>query len=267
VAQFTHQYRFARRFLPRLILLLLALVAIILFCASFRIPQKVPGVGLLLLKGGLKQVLSPATGTIESFVKEEGDVIKLGDIIAYIRDHADQDVKKPIIAHTEGIIAEIIAYPDTLVAKGQAIAIMTNHGDVTKDLELIGFVSSLEGKKITRGMDALIDPSIINPHVTGHLVATVKRVGKLPMSKAAIQSVIKIPEVAHYIRDQINAEPFVVVLSLKQNESHQTGYAWTGPGPNFALDSGIIADIFIITEEASLAERLFPSIFRFRGGA
>lgn len=242
--------------------LMVACTIVITFTILYKIPEKIDGVGLILLKGGLKQILSPKNGVVEYYVKEEGDVIQKGEVVAFIKSLDEHETTQPIIAHADGIIAEIIAYPDTQVSLGQPLAIITHQGDPYSDLELIGFVSSLEGKKISPNMPALITPSIIDPNTFGYLQGEVTKVGRLPMSKAAIQSVIKIPEVAHYIREQIDAEPFVVNLSLSKDVGSKTGYAWTGPGPNFGLDSGIIADFFIITSQKSLAERLFPSLFR-----
>jgi hypothetical protein len=236
-------------------------VSLLLFCAFVTYPQKINGIGLFLMRGELKQIVSPLSGMIESWLKEEGDAIEIGDALAVIRDHDDPDNTKQVTARVRGVIAEVIAYANTSVLKGQAIAIISNFGDPRKDLELVGFVSSLAGKKIKPSMKALIDPTTSNPYVAGHLLGTVKRVGRLPMTKAAVQSVIKIPEMAKYIRSKIDAEPFVVILSLVPNETHKSGYLWSGPGPSFELDSGVLADISIIIDEPTILSLLWPSIF------
>lgn len=253
--------RLIRRFLLRLVVLVAIVVGFMVFATHYMVPTTVPGVGIILFKGGLKQVVSPQAGWIQSYAKEEGDPISKGDVLALMRAHGNADKEVPIYAHVAGQIAEIIAYPDTVVSQGQPIAIITDAKNPLLDLEMLSFVSSLDGKKIQPGMLVRITPSIVDPLRTGHLLARVKRVGKLPMSLAAVQSVVKIPEVAHYIRDQLSAEPFVVVLSLNQDPEHITGYAWDGPGPNFMLDSGIIAQASIVTEEKSLAARIFPMLF------
>lgn len=262
-----HHARITARPLISIIVVLLALIFFLIFAASYKIPETIDGVGLILFKGGLAQILSPQEGVIDYYVKSEGELIKKGDIIAYIKSHDEHDNKKPIIAHVDGMIAEIVAYPDTTVLKGQAVAIISHKGDPYTDLEVIGFVSSLEGKKVVAGMTAHIAPSIVDPQNFGMVVGHVNSVGKLPMSKAAVQSVIKIPEVAHYIREQIQAEPFVVKLSLHPDTYNITGYAWTGPGPSFPLDSGIIAEFAIIVSDKSLLARLLPSLFRRSRGA
>src|SRR5580698_9805641 len=103
---------FMRSLLPRIMLLALAMVLVIAFFCLYKVPSIVPGVGLLLFKGGLKQIVSPYTGIIVSYTKEEGDDIAKGEIVALIRSHG-QDKERPILAHISGHIAEIIAYPDT----------------------------------------------------------------------------------------------------------------------------------------------------------
>ncbi|HXW53368.1 MAG TPA: hypothetical protein VEL47_04595 [Myxococcota bacterium] len=244
---------------PMLLLFVALVLGGAIFCAVFRYPQKVHGIGILLLQGDLKQVLSPKAGTVEVWLLEEGDLVHRGEAMARLRDHHNHVI--PIFAKVDGVLGEIIAYPDTQVGFGQAIAIVTNRGDPRQDLEVVGFVSSLEGKKLDPGMKALVDPSISDPYIHGHMRATVKRVGKLPMTKEAVQSIIKIPEIAKYIRKKIEAEPFVVVLRLERNEAQKTGYAWTGPGPNFALDSGVIVDVDVIYREPTLLELLWPAVF------
>lgn len=246
---------------PLLVFFVALAVLVLLFCAFYRYPQKVHGIGLLLQKGHLKQMLSPVSGTMEAWLLEEGDFVKLNQDVAIIRDHEHEERTSVVKAKVDGVLGEIIAYPNTQVGRGQAIALVTSHGDPKRDLELIGFVSSLEGLKLQPGMHALVDPSVTDPYVQGHMVATVKRVGKLPMTKEAVQSVIKIPEIAKYIRQQIEAEPFVVALSLEHSATQATGYAWMGPGPTFKLDSGIIADFDVIYAEPTLLELLWPAIF------
>ena len=148
--------------------------------------------------------------------------------------------------------------------KGESLALITALGDVRHHLELIGFVSSLEGKKISLGMKARIWPSISNTYHDGALLATVKQVGKLPMAKAAVQSIIKIPGLAKYIRNKIEAEPFLVVLALDKDPKQTSGYRWSKAGPSFELDSGVIADFDIIYDEQSLLARSFPALRRMR---
>lgn len=240
----------------------MASLGLLFFSLVITYPERVLGVGLLLLKGEIGQILSPSSGTVENWLKEEGDAVKKGEPVALLMDYEHEDMRS-VISANDGVVAEIVTYANTKVSKGDTLAIITSHGDVRKDLELVGFVSSLEGKKIRPGMKAEISPSVIDEYRAGKMLATVKRVGKLPMSKASVQSLIKIPEVAKYIRSQIEAEPFVVYLSLALDPKNITGYRWTGPGPSFTLDSGTYAEIAITSAEPRLFELLWPSIGRW----
>lgn len=242
-------------------------LALLVFCVLTVVPQQVHGIGILLLQGELGQILSPTSGTLERWLKEEGDTIKIGDTVALVRPHSNVLQTQAVKSGVDGVIAEIITYANTQATLGQALAIVTSLGDTRKDLELIGFVSSLEGKKIFPGMTATITPSVTNDVTHGHVLATVKRVGKLPMTKTAVQSMVKIPEVAKYIRKQVDGEPFVVVLSLIHNSEHKTGYQWSGPGPSFELDSGTFADISITYAEPSILSLLWPGFERLRSEA
>lgn len=243
---------------PLIAVLVATLVIFVVGAATLVYPQKIPGVGILLMGGELKQIVSPVHGVVESWLVEEGDSINNGDEVALVRA-ADDDSLVKVNANSSGVVAEIISYAPAQIRKGQALAIVTSHGDVTRDLELVGFVSSLDGKLIQPGMKALISPSIIDVHRDGNLLGTVKRVGKLPMTKEAVLSVVKIPEIAKYIRSKIEAEPFVVVISLDYNTTNMTGYRWNGPGPTTLLDSGIFANFDVIYQETSMLSRLWSS--------
>jgi len=248
---------------PALVILVGLLIAFFVFSSLYIVPRVVPGLGILLVQGELSEVLSPSEALLDSWLVEEGDALKIGQALARIRP-AEHLELVDILATQKGLMAEIIAYPKTHVNKGESLALITSLGDVRHHLELIGFVSSLEGKKISAGMKARVWPSITSAYHDGALLATVKQVGKLPMAKAAVQSIIKIPGLAKYIRNKIEAEPFLVVLALDKDEHQKSGYAWSKAGPAFELDSGVIADFDIIYDEQSLLRRSFPAMSRFR---
>lgn len=224
------------------------------------IPETVPGLGMLLFKGELGQIVSHRAGVITSWLKEEGDTIHAGEKLAEMVEH-DTEKTIAIVAPHTGVIAEITAFNNTAVQKGQTLAIISHEGDPRNDLELTGFVSSLDGKKIKPGMVALIDPTISDVSRHGQMMARVKRVGKLPVTKAAILSILKIPEMSEFIRNQIQAEPFVVVLEPIKDDKTKTGYQWTGPGPDDVLDSGIFARINIVVDRQRLLHMLAPTRF------
>jgi hypothetical protein len=243
--------------LPVLFFAIAIVVLLLIIAFVVVIPDKVHGLGMVLFKGELAQVLAPRTGTIISWRKEEGDAIRVGEKLATMIDHQTDEAIE-IFATVEGVIAEIIVFGNSFVDRGETIAIISHHGDPRQDLELTGFVSSFDGKKIAPGMRVLINPTITKPYSQGYLIATVKRVGKLPVTRNAILSILKSAEVADFIREQIHAEPFMVVIEPAKDQGHVTGYQWTGPGPKSALDSGIFADFTIIVDEERLLSMLLP---------
>lgn len=240
----------------------LFLLMALIFSAWYRVALTVDGLGIILFKGGIEQLRSPSNATVEKWFFEEGDAIARGDILMSLRSHVPPFLNHEIKAQAAAIIAEIIAYPGSKVEVGDGLALLTANGDKRSDLELIGFVSSLEGKKLHEDMLVKIVPTISDEYSDGVLQGVVKRVGKLPASKTAVNSLVKIPELAKYIRNQIEAEPFLVVISLEKNEQHISGYKWSGPGPGFQLDSGLIAHFRVVYQEKSLLKLLWPWLHR-----
>lgn len=247
-------------FFTALILLIMLLIALILMARFMVYHNQVHGLGILLLKGEIYQVISKENAFISSWQVEEGDEIKKGDLLLLMRN--DQN-EYEVLAQQPGIVAEITAYGDSMVRRGDTLAVITSTGDVRNDLEVVGFVSSLEGKKLSLGLKAKIIPSIVDENIYGYLKGQVVKVGKLPMSKSAIQSVIKIPQVAKYIRSQIEAEPFLVRINLDKDANHITGYKWSKKGFITPLDSGIITTFDIVYEEIPWLYLLWPSFIKW----
>lgn len=236
----------------------------VVFAALYTVQETVKGLGIFLVKGEIGQVISPTDATVVRWLVEESDEVNTQEKVVILRPFDESRGEIYVSATRNGHIAEIIAYPGTPVSIGESLALITAPGDKRKELEIVGFVSSLAGKKIKPGMKTLVWPSITGIK-EGALLATVKRVGKLPTSKAALKSLIKIPSLAKYIRNRIEDEPFLVVLSLVPDENQISGYRWNGPGPTFELDYGIIADFSIIYAQPSLLELLWPSLRKLAG--
>jgi hypothetical protein len=253
--------RSAKKYIKLWSMLLLFIViggSSLCFVFLYTWPEQASGIGILLLKGEIGQVLSPKDGTIERWLMEEGHEIHTGEPLLILRSYKNPFEQSSVMAPASGYLAEIIAYPGSTVNAGDSLALITASGDRRKDLELIGFVSSLDGKKLAPGMRAYVWPSVTDRHKDGALLAEVKRVGMLPTSKAALKSLVKIPELAKYLRNSLQGEPFLVVLTLLPDEKNVSGYAWNGPGPSFLLDYGIIADFSITYAEPSLINALLP---------
>src|SRR5437762_2145605 len=74
------------------LLFLVALTSLSIYLLySIEIPQKITGVGMTLIEGGLGQVNSPVLGTIERWLLEEGGHAKAGDPVVEIRHIHHQD--------------------------------------------------------------------------------------------------------------------------------------------------------------------------------
>ncbi|OPZ23986.1 MAG: hypothetical protein BWZ03_00327 [bacterium ADurb.BinA186] len=237
---------------------MIIIIAVIIFGSLYRISLKVNGLGIILFKGGLSELSSPEQATVEQWFFEEGDAVSPGAVILSIKSHVPPFKSIDIKAVDAALIAEIIAYPGTKVDAGDALAFLSSHGDKRSDLELIGFVSSLDGHKLRPGMKVSIVPSISDSYREGVLLGEIRRVGKLPASKSAISSLVKIPELAKYIRSRIEAEPFLVVISLLRDEHHVSGYQWRGQGSRFPLDSGLIAYFQAEYDERTLLQMYWP---------
>lgn len=259
--------RKANEFLFPWLLYLLAFAFSLFLLASLfvvEIPTVVKGKGWFLLGGEIQQISSFHNGIFKRWLVEEGDSIKKDQVIAEI---ITLDEKKTIqvTSHLDGKISEILIYSGTKVNIAEALAIVTKEGDNRHDLEVMAFVSSLEGKKVNVGMKVLLSPSVTSPYQEGYLLGEVHKVGKLPIAKSSLYSLIKIPEIAKYMRNNVDAEPFLVFIKPIKNDQHKTGYLWSKKGPSFLLDSGIITDVTIIIDEKAALKLICPLCYSLFG--
>lgn len=248
-----------------LILIAITLLIVGLLLKTIIVKKEVDGIGMILLHGAIYDEKSPSEGTLTDWLLEEGDEVKKGQAFAVISPFNDPKETKTLLSHFDAEIGEILVAPGTVVKVNQTLAILTPRGNIRKDLRVVAFVSSLEGKKIKPGYKAKILPTIFSPYQEGFLLGRVEKVGKLPISKDALHAIIKIPELANYLRSKVEAEPFLVTLTIDNDEAHPSGYSWVGKG-GFGLDSGLISQIFITYQELSLLQMIWPKMYNLLAG-
>lgn len=247
-----------------LIFLTALILGLLIILDQWRLEKTIDGIGIMLFKGGLSVQFSPAEGVLDQWLKSEGDEVVKGETIATLRLLKNPDQIVSIVAASSGRIAEMLKWPgDKVEALGQLAFI--NLAGPSQDLQLVAFVSSWEGPRITFGNKVKIYPSIIE-NKAGFLWGQVEKVGKLPISKQALHSLIKIPELAKYIRSQVSAEPFLVTVSPVRDPGHLTGFKWEGQGPKRELDAGLLAHMKVIYREESALKLGWPSLSRFIHG-
>ncbi len=142
-----------------------------------------------------------------------------------------------VISPYSGRILEVSLNENDLVGTGTAIMTMELAGREIKDIELVLYVPTADGKKIRPGMSVQVSPSTIKKEEHGALIGTVTSVGLFPASPAGMRRVLGNDSLVHEI--MAAGTPIEVYADLTPSSSTYSGYKWTSPlGPDAKIFSG-----------------------------
>lgn len=139
-----------------------------------------------------------------------------------------------ILAPDDGIILEIDVKPGTFVTKGTPLAHLELKGN---RMQAVLYFSAGEGKRIRKGMQAHISPSVAAQEQYGYMKGTVWRVSDFPVSKYRVMYKLGTEMLAKMVMS--DAAPIEVVVDLIPDPHTPSGYVWSSKrGPNMHIYSG-----------------------------
>lgn len=242
------------------------------------LPVTVGGRGMLLVEGGIHEVIAPSEGTIKDVYYEAGEVVEKGrtvaridrpDLLARVREasadlealraggargaavaeaeaglerlKAEHDAATRVLSPVTGRILELTAKDGEYVAKGAPVARLELSGPEAGGLQALLYFPAGAGEKIERGMVAQISPLIVEPARYGLARAIVTKVSDYPASKEAMLKELRNDALVEALtRD---GAPIAVLAQLVPDPATRSGYAWSsGGGPPFELRSGWLCD-------------------------
>ena len=151
-----------------------------------------------------------------------------------------------IHAPVTGRVTEIKAQPGATLGPGESVlAIETG----LKSLDVLFYVSPVDGKQIEAGMPVLISPANVKPEEFGSMTGTVESLSAFPTSLAGMEAVLKNRELAMIFSR--NGPPYTGRVALTLDPSTVSGFAWTSP---HAKDVDITPGT-LVTVEVEVANR------------
>lgn len=179
-----------------------------------------------------------------------------------VLDQIDQELENQLYAaekmklksRADGQVIEVDIAEGNAVQMGMTVC--TINYDTGGD-ETVLFVPVSEGKKIKKGMKAVIYPSTVNRQEYGHMEGEVTDVS---------DTVISAQDMSNQLGSQALAEAFLqrgpvigVECSLEKDESTASGYKWSSKkGAEISIDEGTIMQADIVTEEKAPITMLIP---------
>jgi hypothetical protein len=214
----------ARRWLA-LSMALALLSAAVLYCFFGGAPTQVAGTGFLLGPTGLDQVATPSDGTVVSVEVDAGEAIKAGQVVAVVRLPGGRMIT--IASQIDGEVLLALVSPGDVVEHGRSLVEVLPAGT---GREAQVFVSALQGSSVRPGMQVRVNPVNAPAAQYGSIVGTVVSVSKVPLSSAAVSSLVgSNDELAQLIHSR--TAPLQVQVALEGGDT-ATGFRWTsGRGP------------------------------------
>lgn len=164
-----------------------------------------------------------------------------------------------------GTVVEVKETVGSVVQPGKALLTLELTGMQNQsDLEAVIYISALEGKKISAGMEIKIVPSIIKPQEYGSLIGEVVSVSNYP---ATYDSMMRVFQNDLLVKDMIKSGAQVeIVARLIEDENTVSGFKWTSKkGPPIKMQSGMLSTAKIQTRERTPFELIIPEFKRILG--
>jgi len=137
-------------------------------------------------------------------------------------------------------------------------------GDSIKDLEVVVFVSSLDGKKVKPGMDIFISPSTIKREDYGYMVGKVTAVAEFPSTSQGMMRILQNQQLVQQL--SAGAAPIQINADLTPDAGATSGYKWTSPGgPPVLIQSGTLGTANISVRSQRPISLVIPMLREFVG--
>lgn len=174
-------------------------------------------------------------------------------------------VTQTVEAPVSGRVTEIAASLGDVVPAGAPIVRIlsfTQGQGTTPDrhpgqMDALLFVSPIQGKRIARGDKVQVEPTTTKKEEFGTIVAEVTSVSALPLSPAAIRSMLHNDTLVQKFSQR--DAPVVVRADLSEDRSTISGFAWTGGhGPAFAVEPGTMTRATVTIAEQRPITLILP---------
>lgn len=169
-----------------------------------------------------------------------------------------------VVAPYNGKVVEIMATEGDFLQVGSPILSMERTGRDIADLEVVAYLSPMDGKKVHPGMTVQVVPSIVKKEEYGALLATVTSVAEYPSTQKGMLNVLGNPELVKMMSP--TGPPIEIRAVLIPDPTTVSKYRWTSAGgPPLKLDTGIIATVSITSKEQPPITLVIPLLKSFFG--
>ena len=161
-----------------------------------------------------------------------------------------------IRAPVSGRVTEIKAQVGAVLQPGESmLGIRT--GD--EGLDVLIYVSTVDGKRVEPGMPARVSPNTVRHVEYGYMTGVVERISEFPASVDSMAAVLQNEELAESFSSR--GTPYAGRIALTPDPSTASGFAWTSArGAEVRITAGTVARVEIEVERQSPITLVIPLI-------
>jgi hypothetical protein len=229
----------------------LLLFAALLWGVLGTISTTVEGRGVLL-RGGIKPLLSPADGVVEKFLRRAGDEVKKGEpLVALTTASGPRTVHSPF----HGRMLNRTAKEGDPVKKNTALLMLES---LAEPLLARLYVPVSEGYKVQTGMAVHVWPANVKADEFGYLVGKVVSTGRFPITRQELADRLGNDDLAGDLL--AGAAKLQILVSLTEADT-PSGFRWSGGrGPDLPLYSGTPCQARIVVARHRPLHLVFPNL-------
>lgn len=147
------------------------------------------------------------------------------------------DTQKNIRSPYDGEVVEVLTDRGVVVGTGTPLFKLKNQKDDTKKITSVLYISSKDGKKIKKGMEALVAPSTVQPQEFGFIKGKVTYISDFPITQQGMLNSVKNDQLA---KGLLAMGPlFEVHVDFEKDPESFSGFRWTSAkGPDVKIKEG-----------------------------
>lgn len=176
------------------------------------IPNTVTGHGFLIRKGGVSNIVSQVDGQVVEVYFQAGELVEEGQVVARVLEEGHQTATR-VLSPYQGEVIEVKASEGDLVKRGTSILSLELVGKDVQDLIAVIYVSSFDGKKIERGMDVQIVPTMVQREESGFIWGKVTTRSEFPTSRQGMLRSLGSEELVQAILAESGSRPPIEVIA------------------------------------------------------
>lgn len=146
------------------------------------------------------------------------------------------DIQTNIRSAYDGEVLELLTDAGIIVNNGTPLFKLKN-SDTNDRLHGVLYIPAQDGKKIKKGMQALVAPSTVQPQEYGFMKSTVTYVSEFPVTQNGMMMTVKNMQLVQGLLSQ--GALFEVYVEFEKDPTSYSGFSWTSAnGPEILINEG-----------------------------